>query len=298
MSKENYLGTGDAATIADVARQSLDVQALNDDGNLVVLLEGDGGQRVVDLEQYGARPHRVRAHRTLNTPESFALYLDKHSLEETEVWADLDTSKIVAVIDSNKQVNAGASGEAGWEGHRATLLLRHSPQWKTWVENSDKPMKQQAFAEFIEDNLRDIVEPSHGQMLEIAQSLDAKTNVDFKSASRLSNGQVKFAYVEETKAKAGEAGDIEVPETFRIAIRPYLGGTVYGITVRFRYRVTQSGLVLFYKLERTQDILEAAFGDIVKQLEDGVAPVVNDGQSVGGVPALRVPILYGQPGTR
>jgi len=103
------------------------------------------------------------------------------------------------------------------------------------------------------------------------------------------------SYVEETKAGAGEKGDIEIPARIQLALRPYVGGPIYSIWANFRYRLTGGAVVLGFKLERPELILEAAFADIVTEIRDGRTDK-KDGTETRIHDGIRgVPIFMGRP---
>lgn len=127
-------------------------------------------------------------------------------------------------------------------------------------------MDQAAFAEFIEDNAQNIVEPSSAEILEIAQSLQVKRGVAFESGQRLADGNVQFGYREETTATAGSAGQLRIPATLTLALRPFEGGEAYKVTAHFRYRLQGSALTLGFKLQEPAKIREDAFKEIANEV--------------------------------
>jgi uncharacterized protein YfdQ (DUF2303 family) len=291
----------DAEDIIAVARQATIPTELAP-GKIYLAVGADGGQKVVSTEQYGEHPLHKQAGRTVRDVRSLLTYLDKHAVDgETEVYADPKGSTIVAVLDAH----AAQGLHAGRESHTVTLALQHSEPWKRWTEFDGKEMPQLMFANFIEDNLADIVQPTPADMLEIAQSLQGSVSVDWKSSQRLGNGQTKLQFEENVEARAGQKGDIEIPSEFLIALRPYIGGEVYGVKVRFRYRISAGNVLFTYLLDRPFAVLEEAFADMVNILQLGIEPetvvIREGGDGVKGLelalPAVPgfTPVLVGKP---
>ncbi|MDG6146380.1 YfdQ family protein, partial [Lactococcus formosensis] len=79
---------------------------------------------------------------------------------------------------------------------------------------------------------------------------------DFESGVREASGDVKLNYVEETTAKAGQKGNIEIPARIQLALRPYVGGPIYSIWASFRYRLNGGNVRLGFRLERPENVLE------------------------------------------
>lgn len=206
---------------------------------------------------------------------------------------------MVAVIDAHE----GAGASAGWEKHRLTLTLEKSKAWLAWAEYDGKWFEQLYFADFIEDRASDINSPTPTHMLELAQHFQAARSVNFESSERMSDGQTNLVYKEETTAKAGAKGTIEIPDKLRLIIKPYIGGPTYWLWARFRYRLVGGAVKLGYVLERPTELLEAAFVDIVAEIRDGKpetahVPATDEKPSVlasPGHPGIRQPIFYGKP---
>lgn len=124
-----------------------------------------------------------------------------------------------------------------------------------------------------------LVLPANAQQhtldLEIAQSVQGKTKADWKTARRLDNGEVSFAYQEEIQASAGRSGHLEIPATFTLAIAPFYGEQPYEISARLRYRIREGHLSIGYKLDRPHEVLLAVLGGIAVRLreQDGFANV-------------------------
>ena len=141
-------------------------------------------------------------------------------------------------------------------------------------------MDQATFAEFIEDNVKDITHhpeyentPSAADMLEISRTLEAKKNITFRQGTRLDNGQVQLTYNEEIDGRAGEAGQLRIPEEFFIALKPFLGGDAFCVPARFRYRIQEGRLVMWYELVRADKVLEEAYNAVRAKIEGGINEV-------------------------
>lgn len=293
---ETAQGDTEAEAIARIAQQAEGAAEL-EAGMVYALLDGNGGIRIADTDSYAETPRRASGKRVVLDAASFVAYVNRHVTAGTEVYADTPNSTVRAVIDSHE---GGAAGEPGWQGHKLDLSLEHTKAWNAWVghdlgQNSRAWFGQQEFAEFIEDRALDVVEPDHGALVDIATTFEAKQKADFASAVRTDSGAVQFAYTETVAAKAGQKGTLEIPKVFRLALRPYIGGPIYYLTAQFRYRISGNGLLLGYALERPENILEAAFSDIVTEIRDGRTVTVDKVETREHDGIGDVPIFYGRP---
>lgn len=265
------MSTDNLQAVIDTALRSAEPADLTP-GRVYAWLAPGGGVQKIDLtgDAYRATPTRKSGTTVLRDVGSFLAYHGKHADEHTEVYADGETLAITSVLDAH-------TGDAArWGQHRAVLALRTTKAWKEWIASSGRLMDQETFANFLEDHLPDLLEPNAATMLEVAQSIQAATKANFQSGTRLTSGERRLVYTEETTAKAGSRGELTIPETFVIGLRPFDGADGYRLTARFRYRINGGNLQLGYKLERPEDVQQAAFADVLTAVTDAVEqPVMN-----------------------
>lgn len=250
----------EAKTIARIAQQAANAEEIYP-GKLYLVAGPDGGVLQIDTDEYETRPRNKVLNQTVSDFESFAAYLNKHGITgETEISAHETEGVFSAVVD------AGDSGEAGWRRHQVKLDLTASDEWKTWSALSGKLITQEQFAEFIEDNARNVIDPTSADLLEVAQSLQVKRGVDFESGVRLADGNVQFGYRETTTASAGTAGSLTIPATLELALAPFRGGAPYRVPATFRYRLQDKRLALGFKLQNAEEVRRQAFAEIADQV--------------------------------
>ncbi|MFJ4009416.1 DUF2303 family protein [Streptomyces sp. NPDC090026] len=251
--------------VIDVAVRSVEPAELTP-GKVYSLVTPDGAAHRLDLTgpQFTGVPPRKTGTTTVRDVDSFLAYFDKHCTGSSEVYADAERRTITAVLDAH------GTEDPGWSEHRLRLELRETTAWRAWLGIDGRLMPQAEFAEFIEDNLVDLVEPSAATMLELAESFEATTTAEFQSSQRLDSGQRKFSYVEDVQAKAGHRGDIVIPATLTLALRPFEGAEPYKVIARFKYRLEKGDLRLGIKVERPGDILAAAFADLRTLVDNGI----------------------------
>jgi uncharacterized protein YfdQ (DUF2303 family) len=261
---------GEAQVIVDTALRSAEAREL-EPGKIYAFATADGA-RTVDLTgpEYTGIPDRKQGVTVVRDAVSFHAYFDKHHDDDTEIFADAEALTVTAVLDAH------TADTARWSGHRLTLRLRETDAWKQWLTLDGKLMAQEPFAEFLEDHLPELLEPSAADMLEIAQSIQGTTKAEFQSGTRLATGQRQLAYVETTTAKAGSKGQLTIPETFTVGLVPFEGSEGYKLTARLRYRIDGGGLRIGYKLERPGDTRRQAFADVVATIAEQIEqPIMN-----------------------
>lgn len=238
-------------------------------GEYHIVPTAGGGVQVFDLtgDEFRDQPRRKTGTVTVADVPSFLAFYTKHASPDAEVFADRVRGTVTAILDAH----TGHGGVPQWQGHRVVLQLKHTDAFQAWAAVNGKLMSQTAFAEFIEDRRADIREPSAADVLELAQTFQATTKVDFKSSSILKSGQRQLSYVESIDAKAGHRGEMAVPDHLQLAVAVYEGATVAdAVTARLRFRIVDGRLQLAVVLDQLADVVRAAFEGVIAEVQAGV----------------------------
>jgi uncharacterized protein YfdQ (DUF2303 family) len=262
-----------AQDIIDNAIRGTKPDELTEGGLYSVVIPAGGTHKLVDLDldKYRDHPRRKAGVVKLHDADTFAKYVGKHGLPQTEIYADEENARIVAVINAHMGTTGdGIEDFAGWADHRALLQVKPTLSWEAWKKYNGRFISQVEFAEHIEDRAIDILKPTGAEMLEVAQSITAKIGVAFESSQQLSTGQRKFEFKETIGAKAGERGQLEIPSVIELGLVPFQGAPAYKVIARFRYRISEGRLTLAYALERPEDVLRNAFADVVSTISGDI----------------------------
>lgn len=256
--------------------------------------QADGGIEIVETPGYqqdrehdwavihAPVPEHVESSATVLDVSSFIDYLARRTVgapdevEEgylfgaglLELWADVQARTITGVLD----------GVQGWRRHQVTLKLTTSREFGEWLAIDGKLLPQVEFAQFVEDHLSTIGEPDAAQLLDICQTLDGHTSAAWKMETRMANGQRKFRWEETTEAKAGDKGDLVIPESLTLVLKVFQGSDPVLMKARFRYRPSASGMQLAVKLDEPATALEKAFSAIVADIQAAVPVYINAGR--------------------
>jgi uncharacterized protein YfdQ (DUF2303 family) len=228
--------------------------------------EADGEVSLVSLEGWASAPTSKRGEVRVFDTTSFCAYVNLHREPGTQVYADLKHLSIVAVLDHH------AADRPGWGRHRISLTARVTDEWNAWFGMHNKLTNQVQFAEFIEDHLTEIADPSGSVLLSMIQTFTVKRNVDYDSKVSSVNGAMHLTYHEKVEgASAGPSGQIKVPEQFKLGIEPFEGAGKYEVYARLRYRLENAKLQLFISLVNPQRVVEAAFKERIAEVEAGIS---------------------------
>lgn len=247
-------------------------------GSRYVWRDPDATDGVVELDLSRETPAFKEGVVTVRDVASFKTYWDRHSDSDSEVFADHEHGRFTAVLDAH-HANRDSGGErdpgkARWQQHHLVLALELTEPWKTWTKSDRTFAAQVTFAEFLEDNYSDLAPKDAckeldfppvdaATFLEVASHLQATQRLAWKEGVRLDNGDIKFGWDEDTQARGGIKGDLEVPSRFALAIAPYLDCDVALIPARFRFRQAQGGgLTLGYFLNQPERVRRAAVEEI------------------------------------
>jgi len=262
-----------ARTLLSAGAASAQVQAFHADGgdapDVLAAVVPDGYQiKTADiaavLKRYRPAPARVTGTAILTDTASWLGYFGKHGGEHSEVYGDVRTSTVTAILNAPR----GAE-EPEWGDHRVVLQLEHSPAWMAWNALDGQLIGQEAFAEHLEARSPDLREPDAATMLELAQSFQATKGVQFESGSSLASGQKRLQYLETVEGRAGNRGQLDIPSQIRIQVQVWRGVAIaVPMTARFRFRIAREGLQLAYVLDQVEDVLDAAWSSLLGELTD------------------------------
>lgn len=264
------------AAVIEVAQDAVGILDLSDDLKAVVARNGNVNLfdiRALD-EPFGAGPYRKKGLVNFLTADSFGLYVNEHGEHDhTAIYAPNPqrAPQLVAILNGHQR---SPDGSAGWGDHRAILDLPLTDEWQAWNNASGTQFTQQELAEFLEDHVADIVKPSAAELLELARSIEVTSSGAFRSAFRDASGQINFAYDETVAAKAGQTGQLTIPERIELGLVPFDGAERYKVEAKFRYRMTSGTLKLSLTLDRPDIVLRAAFEDAVAGVENSTGLTV------------------------
>jgi uncharacterized protein YfdQ (DUF2303 family) len=224
--------------------------------------------------ELAGRPWRIKAHPEFVDAQSFIKYFNDFSEDQSRIFAEEETAKILAILDYHSAIDLAA-----WCQHQATLQLQKSEEWTLWNAHNKQLKSHEDFAQFIEDNLPDITNPAGAVMLEMVRTLTASAEISCESALR-TNAGFKVHFNEVFKGTAGPAHDVEIPEKFTISIPVYIGSPKVDLTARLRYRLASGRLTLWYDLYRAAAVERAAFASVRDIVAAATETVV-----LNGVPA-------------
>ena len=240
---------------------------------LSVFIDPDGRVITVDkraeLEEdrtYPSRSDRIITVHGLDDMKAMAeKWYGEPELRNTFVtYADETDMTFVTVLDDHDD------GVPGRRRHKLVYRLAFTPAMEAWLNHDRSWLDQVAFAEHLEDRLRDVIRPDSADLLEIAQTLSAKTSIDFRSGQRLVDGRAQLKYIEETDAVGGQSGDLEIPGRFALMIPPFVGTQAQEIEARFRFRMRSDGLKLGYLLDDVDQMKRDAFEQLFTEFEANV----------------------------
>ena len=230
-----------AATVAPISRP---------DGGLAVIVPD--GCSVELLEDSGVLPRFVEEKARLHDRASFAQYVNTFKREGTVLVADSDAETILACLDYHEK------DVIHHNAHKAVYPVPHSLEWQTWQRANERNMDQVTFAEFIEENRRDILDPDAATLLEMVTQLQIKRNLDFTSTINLANGTQRLTANEDEKSTAGKS-NIDLPTQLRLALAVYRGEERDVISAYLRTRMVGNKPTFFVKLDRPDQVALDAF---------------------------------------
>ena len=242
---------------------------------------------LVDAGNLAENPERVEANLVFSEIGSLIDYVEQFRTPSSRAFVDRDAGKIRVVLDYHAPLETGQLAVPQWCTHQVWFQAVKTKDWMTWIQHNEKPFKQMDWVEFLQDNIRTIVEPDGSDLMSMCVNLESKKTVNFKSSVKVNSGLVRLTYEEEDDTKGGASkGQIEIPSIFKLGIEPFEGCDAYALHARLKYRISDGVLSFRYRLDRPDLIWNNA-------MKDAVETFVAEMQDGEGKPPFPVHQIYG-----
>lgn len=235
------------------------------------------------IDEYRTRPERCEGTAKLGDLESFIAHANRFKDAGSAIFASDNprSPSLTSVLDYHE----GADGQPRFGKHRGFYAFPLSEEWRRWVAAGQQKMTQAQFAEFIEENIVNVIDPAAAgekaldfartvgaelggpqRLMEMSRGLKLRVSSHMQSAVTLSSGEVQFFYGTEHQDERGQP--LKVPTAFVAALRVFQGGAYYQVPVRVRYRAKDGEITWSIDLQRLDVIFEDAFGEAKKRAAD------------------------------
>ncbi len=245
------------------------------------------------LDEYRTAPERRKGTARLTTLQSFIAHVNRFSDEHSALFGDDNPQqpRLVAVLNYHEQ----KAGAPRFGDHRAQYTFPISEEWTTWTTTG--VMSQAAFAEFIEDHIGDVIDPSKGlgaqtiafveqleialatpsQLMTLSKGLTVYAESKVVNKQDLSTGEGHLAF--EVEHRDVHGAPLKVPRGFAVAIPVFTGGDRYTLPIRLRYRVSNAKVTWELKPHRVELAFRHAITEACAKAAD----------------ETQLPLFYGAP---
>lgn len=245
------------------------------------------GLQVEDIEfdpqEINPHPYRTSGERTVADLDSLLAELERRPLAAAgTIWGNASRGRLTAIYNDHRvpddsDEDDGYTGEdiPGWRDDKLTLALAPDEDWTAWHNLSGRYFLQGEFGDKIEELLHTVTSPDQAELLEVIDSIRASTAGEFESAIERSNGSQKLTYKQEHTLKAGRTGQLEIPQTLTLELRPWENHPeTYDVHAYFRTRVENGHLTLAVKLKPTRQIVRDAWHAVTASVAGQTGKVV------------------------
>lgn len=231
------------------------------------------GMSVRSIKEFLPPPDRIKQRVELLSVDSFCDYLERYASPDSLIFANEPSAQYDCVLDyhpSKQSIDSQSS--RGYADHVIAYTCPQADPWKLWNGLNGQLLGQVEFAEFVEQNLKDIVTPSGGELMQVALELRVHKTASFQSDIRLDNGQVQLRYEEEIKGETKHK-DMVIPTELKLALPVFVDGPRYELFARFRYSMTDGKLKMGFQLIRPKDVYNAAVKEVTSAIVEGAKDV-------------------------
>lgn len=255
--------------IIDIAQEAAGVdKQLTTINGIPVLVNGDNVLVLTNVleaaDKRADAPRRRKGTSNHSELSSFIDHVNRFKDEHSAVFADSGAVRLVAILDYHCK---GAASPAQWGEHRSVYVCPLSEQWRLWTANSGVKMTQDAFAQFIEDNMGDLATPTGNgadkefpmpaDVLTMARNLVIRSKGEFSRSINPTTGESSLVCKNEN-----DQTSTKIPRAFVLGIPVFEAGHAYRIEARMRMDLSGGRPAFSYVLYQPQAILRDAFGEV------------------------------------
>lgn len=247
------------------------------------------------LDQYLKAPELRKGTAEVRSIGSFIEHANRFKDKDSAIFAfdDSKSPTLTAVLDYHPAGEPDAGARFG--AHRTLYRFPLSDEWMAWTGIAGRAIDQRSFAEFLEDRIEDVLEPtvvppnvaalaarlgltlaSCDRLLELSRGLSVNVDTKVKNVQNLSTGEASIVF-EESHRDGG--APLKVPNGFVISIPIFRGGATYALPVRLRYRIKADGVSWTVVIARADEAFRNAFMESCVQAQS----------------ATELPLFYGAP---
>jgi uncharacterized protein YfdQ (DUF2303 family) len=228
------------------------------------------GLTLHSLERANASPSRTQARVVLTTLADHIAYIkaqrDESGDQNTVLFADRNGLHFVTILDYHNRENPS------WLDHKIVTSLALSKQLQTWITKAGVWMPQEQFAEFLDENLGDIQDPTPATVLDFVECLTCTRKEAFRSAMNQTTGEVQFVW-ERTNATDERTS---IVRDFTLGIPVWHRGDPFAINARLQHRIkenegSKAGVNFRFKLEQIDRIQDKLWDEAIAHLRTELA---------------------------
>lgn len=238
------------------------------------------------IEQYRTMPRDRTGVAKVTTLQAFIDLANRHKDGDSAVFADACWPKpsLTCVVDYHTREHAARNGR-----HRILYEFPVTDEFTAWIKYNGEPMKQAAFAAFLEDHAAELAAPydaeaseyqrlfkervaTPAELIKLSRDLEIFEGARVKRQERLSSGERVLEFnVEHTTS---DGGKVDIPGVFMISLPPFIDGDVVRLPARLRYRLVAGDIVWFYQLYRPErELRERVRQDMATVAKETELPV-------------------------
>lgn len=286
--------TNMAKSIIEFAKENLEPRLVEAKGITFAVMPN--GQKLVSikplLDEYLTKPERKRGVARLTTVQSLIditnRFKDGNSAIFVKVGASDQGESLTTVFDYHEQ---SPEGEPRFCQHTAVYNFPKTEKWEIWSGRSKEKISQIEFANFIEENILDLLPPPTDEdksataeniravskklglgiagpekLLELARGLSIFEGAKATNVVNTTSGEFQLEFTTEHRDATGQR--FSPPGLFLIGVQIFEDGPAYRIPVRLRYRLQNGQISWIYEILNAQQYVRDAIADTVEYAKE------------------------------
>jgi len=204
--------------------------------------------KVIDLEEFGAKPRRIETTQNMANVVGFCDYVKDFAQDNTKIFASIKNRSVLAVIDYH------GKEDPSFCDHNVKISFDLDDDFIAWERIDGNFLSQSDLVAFLLDYADDFLTPSKADILEIVGNIKAVKKADIDS--QVGNYDINKVVNSSTKISSGK-GDI--PDVFTLKLPVLEGFDKYEVNFRLAIKMHHDDIGFSIRLIRPHKLIEGAF---------------------------------------
>lgn len=196
---------------------------------------------------------------------SFCAHVNRFKDADSVIYADIEELELLAILDYSPGTEKATAPR--WGRHRSKYACPRSTEWDRWMAINGKPMKQDAFGDFLDAHADNLASkegyPKAAELISMARHLTIRTKGAFERSVNPTTGEYTLVNTLEH-----ESTSTRIWPKFLLGLRVFANGVPYEVEARLQFTMQGGAPIFTVSFPNADVVLADAFTAVRKTAEE------------------------------